>query len=494
MSWRARPHAEAGASRRARRRPWTPLERRWVMALLVGEGRRCAALGLLIVATTACVLSGPALIGAGVDAAVDPGGRTALFVCAGAFLAISIAGWLLTVVELRLFGRLTELFLARLRERAFAHLTGLSGAWFDATPSGTPITRLTADVEAIAIFFRTGLIPLVTNVFVLLATLVFMAALSLPLFLVVFVTVTPVAVGLFVGFLRRSRRDYDLARVRISESMGVLSEGVAGIAVVRAFGAEQRERDHFDAVNGAQVQALVDANRTGAQFAASVDLVGVLALVPVLVGGAWLYDGGYVSIGVVVAFVVYVSSIFDPVQQISQFLGQATAARSAFANVVGLLEVRDALAEPEAGAAAEAPAGGDVELRSVRFGYGGRPVLDRFDLRVPAGQRVALVGPSGAGKTTVAKLIARLADPEQGRVTLGGVDLRELTTERLRARVVLVSQHAHVFEGDVAANVRLGRPQASDEEVAATLATLVGEPAARALLRAPAAPAAPAAA
>lgn len=458
---------------------WTPAERRHLRRLLAGQRRTLTVVGVLLTLSTAAVLSGPALIGWGVDGALDPGGHAQLYVAAALFSGISVLGWVASVAELRRFGRLSERLLQRLREAAFTHLLGRSPAFFEATPSGTLITRLTADVEAVALFFRNGLVPLVTNVVVLVATLLFMVALSPALFAIVFVVVGPVSVGLFTHFLRRSRRAYDQTRVRISEAMDVLSEGVAGIAVVQAFGAEQRQRHAFDTANTAQLESLREANRIGAQFAAIVDFVGVAALVPVLVGGAWLHGEGQVSIGTVVAFVVYVTSVFDPIQQIGQFLGQATSARSAFANVVGLLEADDALDPRRADGV---PADATIELDGITFAYPGRthPVLDGFSLRMAAGQRVALVGPSGAGKSTVAKLAGRAIDPRAGSITLGGVDLRDL--DGLRRRIVLVGQHAHVFEGSVIDNVRLARPDAGDAEVRRVVGELVEPRVAAALL------------
>ncbi|MGH1564884.1 ABC transporter ATP-binding protein [Mumia sp. DW29H23] len=449
--------------------PVSRAELRLARDLLRGSGGRVAAVLLLGVLTTACVQAGPLLMAWTIDHAGSPHALALAAAAATTYLLLNVVGALVSRAQIGLTSRLGEDVLARLRERLYAHTLGLDVRYFERTSDGAVISRLTTDVEVIAIFLRTGLVMAITNVFVLVVTTVFLVVLSPALAAVVLGTVVPFAVLATWIFLRRARPTNDALRRAVADAGAELNEGVRGIAVVRRFGRDDDQVARFGRRNQDRLDVAARSYRQAAVYSAVIDAIGVLAYVPVIVGGAILLDAGTLSAGVLVGFVVYVGSFFEPVQSLTQILAQAQAARSALRRTAELLATHPEVTEPAV--PASLPATGALRLERVTFAYDpdASPIVEGLDLVVDPGERVALVGASGAGKTTVARLLSRSLLPQRGRVTFGGVDLQDVTTAQLRTRIVAVTQEGHLFAGTVEDNLRLVRDDLDDATLTVTL-------------------------
>ncbi|WP_424806632.1 ABC transporter ATP-binding protein [Rhodococcus sp. 27YEA15] len=438
----------------------------------ISEGNRGRIVFLvsLGVVTTACVQSGPMLIAWAVDHALGESGSWIALIAAALYLVLNTAGSTLSAVQLRLGSRITEELLYRLRIRLFRRVLDLDATYFERTSDGSILSRVTADVEVIAIFLRTNLVIAMTNVTVLIVTTVFLFVLSPQLALIVLVSVVPVALIRTRRFVRQARSSNDELREAAAASTGELNEGVRGIAVVRRFGRDAEQISRYEDIDDRRLAAAATSNALAARYSAEIDALGVLAYLPVVLGGAFLLDRGVVTAGAVVGFVVYVGSFFDPVQTLTHVLGQAQAARSAFVRVSDLASEPVVPAPPQH--PVRLPRSGELALNGVRFAYAraSRPVLRDFTLHLPAGSRVALVGASGAGKTTVARLLSRTLVPDRGTASYGGVDLLSVTRRELRSRIVSVAQEGHVFAGSTIDNLRV--TGASETEVADMLERL----------------------
>jgi ABC-type multidrug transport system fused ATPase/permease subunit len=279
-----------------------------------------------------------------------------------------------------------------------------------------------------------------------------------------------VPLTLLAGWFR-DRSAVAYRRIREANSMVIVHfvETFGGLRAVQAFRRERRNEEIFDELSAEYARSSAWSARLNALFASGISLVANLVIATVLVYGGLLVIDGALKVGVLASFLLYLQRFFDPLQEVSQFYNSFQGAASALEKLSGILEEEPSVAAPAAPAALPAASGAGagrrVRFESVRFGYRSATVLPDFSLDVPAGQTVALVGETGAGKTTVARLMARFYDPLAGRVTLDGVDLRDLSDAALRAEVVLITQESFLFEGTVADNIRLGRPAASDQEI-----------------------------
>jgi len=311
-----------------------------------------------------------------------------------------------------------------------------------------------------------GLVILVTNGLLFCAAVVVLIVLSWQLFLVCLVVV-PFLYRASRRFQRDSRTAYMEVRDRVGQTLTTVQEGITGVRVVQAFGREEHQVNRFADRNLAQYEANIEAVRVSTRYFPVVEASSVVTTAGMVgVGGLFLLHH-VVALGTVVAFILYLSSLFDPVQQMSQLFNQVQQSGAALRKVLGILEVRPAVSEAEA--PVDLPPAGDLVVEGLGFAYGdvesGAPsVLSGVDLHVRAGERLALVGPTGAGKSTLAKLMARLYDPVEGTVSYGGVDLRDASFASLRRRIVMVPQEGFLFRGSLLDNVRLGRAGASDDD------------------------------
>ena len=446
--------------------------RRLLVDLLRPQRARVLGTLLLIVAANLAALAGPWLVGVAIDRGIPPllhGGHLGP-------LVLSVAGFvaavLLQAVTTRAFifemGRIGETFVIELRRRLFAHFQHLPVAFHERYTSGRVISRQTSDIDSISDFFEEGLDSLVSAVLSLVLVGVGMLLLDWPLALVVLAGFGPLA-ALTLWFRRESATAYRRSREAIADVIIAFVETFGGIRAVQAFRRERRNEEIFSTLNGRNAAATLRSMRLIAVYSPGITLVGNLATGAVLLYGGLRVANGDIKVGVLATFLLYLQRFFDPLQDLSQFYNSFQSAGAALEKISGVLD--EPLAVPEPAVPAELPPrrgpGRELWLRSVRFGYRETIVLPDMNLRIPAGQTVALVGETGAGKTTVARLVARFYDPGEGSVLLDGTDLRDLAAERLRAEIVLITQENFLFTGSIADNIELGKPGASRAEITA---------------------------
>jgi ATP-binding cassette subfamily B protein len=441
-----------------------------------------ALASFVLVLQTACLLAGPALVRYGVDSGLEAGDAGALNLAAGAFLVVAVLGLATGRSVIWLVSRTGERFLKALRERVFKHLMGLSMDFYEREKTGRLVSRMTSDIDALQELISQGLVMFIQNILIFFGALIVIFIMSWELALCTLVIVPPV---IFASrwFRRESNRAYLEVREAIGQNLATLQEGLEGVRVVQAFGRERGWIRRFHGTNEAQYEANLETVRISARYFPFVEFTGVLGIA-IVVGIGGIFEGeGIVTVGTVLAFVLYLNSLFEPIQQLSQLYNTVQSAGAALHKVFGLLDTEGVVREKPG--AVDLPERGAVEVDAVAFAYGGGPpdtagvshpvgplVLRDVSLTVAPGERVALVGPTGAGKSTLAKLMVRFYDPAEGVVRFAGVDLRDATLASLRERIVVVPQEGFLFAGTVRDNVRVGRAEATDEEVDAAVAAL----------------------
>ena len=433
---------------------------------LLGPYRRQAVFAsLTMVGFTAATVAGPALVRYGIDQGLRPHHHhaAALNRAAIGYAIVAIAALVLSRAQLLLVTRVGEQFLRDLRVRVFDHILRMSMAFFDKEQTGRLVARMTSDIDSLQELIQLGLVAFATNFLLLTFTITLMVILS-PLLSAICLVGLPIVVMASIKFQRSSNRAYLKVRDRIGQTLSTFQEGISGVRVIQAFGREDVEVLRFSRANRAQLDANVHAVKLSALYFPVIELAGISTTAVIVGIGGALYHRGAVTLGTIVAFVLLLANVFEPVQQLSQLFNMLQSAGAALAKLFGLLDTPSPLQERPG--AIDLPAGGAIEARDVSFSYDGNvPVLADVSLHVAPGERLALVGPTGAGKSTLAKLLSRLYDPTEGTITYGGIDLRDATFRSLRERIVVIPQEGHLFQGSIADNVRVGRPEASDEEV-----------------------------
>ena len=424
-----------------------------------------------IMVSSLAALAGPWLIGLAIDNGIPPllksGDAGPLLWIAALFAATVGVQAVTTRMFVTMTGRIGQAVVLELRRRLFAHLLSLSVSFHESYTSGRVISRQTSDVEAISALFEEGLDGLITAVLTLLLVGTGMLLLDWRLGLVVLSGFVPLT-WLSAWFRRESAGAYRRIRETNALVIAFFVETFGGLRAVQAFRREERNEEIFDRLSADYASATMRSSQLSAVFAPGIAMVGNVITGVVLCYGGFLALDGDIKIGVLASFLLYLQRFFDPLQDVSQFYNSFQGAASALEKISGVLEEEPSVADPTAAALAELPpaaSGRRVSFSGVRFGYRKAIVLPGLDLDLPAGQTVALVGETGAGKTTVARLLARFYDPNAGQVLLDGVDLRLLPDAVLRQEIVLITQESFLFEGTVAENIRLGRPSASDLEV-----------------------------
>ena len=442
--------------------------RRLLGSLLRPHRRMLWFLVVVVLIQNAAAMLGPWLVGVGIDkgipALVD-GDWTPLLVIGGTLLAAAgVDAWLRAVFLLRA-GRMGQAVLLDLRRRLFDHVQRLSPAFHERYTSGRVIARLTSDVDALDELLDEGLDGLVTALLSVVSIGVILLILDLPLALVTLATFLPLY-ALSRWFRSRSFAAYRRTRVANAALIVQFVESLAGIRAVQAFRRERRNGQIFEQLNQDVRVANARSFRLMALFVPGVAILGTIATVTALLYGGIRVLDGELQVGVLTSFLLYLRRFFDPMQDIAVFFNSFQSASAALEKLSGVLEEKPSVPEPEHPTPLPDPRG-EVTFRSVRFGYRDAVVLPHLDVSVPAGQTVALVGATGAGKTTIARLLARFYDPNEGQVLLDGVDLRQLSEVDLRRSVVLVTQENFLFSGSVADNIAFGRPGASRAQVVA---------------------------
>ena len=354
--------------------------------------------------------------------------------------------------------------LADLRDRLFDHLQRLSLGYYERNRTGVIISRITNDVEALDQLVTDGVTSLVQNTLLLIGTAIVLFLLDWRLALATMV-VLPLMALATAWFRVRSNRAYRRVRERLGLVTASLAEDISGMRVVQSFTREPENQRSFRGVNERYRESNHETVILNGLYFPAVDLLSSVATAIVLGYGGWLTVHGDVTVGTLLAFSLYLANFFDPVQQLSQLYNTFLSATAALDKIIGVLDE-----EPEVVDAADAVAlpriAGHVRFEALRFGYGEGPeVLHRLDLDVPAGTTVALVGHTGAGKSTIAKLLARFYDPREGRIEIDGHDLRNVTQTSLRSQLGIVPQEGFLFAGTVADNIAFGRPGASRTEI-----------------------------
>ena len=422
----------------------------------------------IVLVENAARLSIPYLVKEGIDKGIPPirenGNTSVLFLVVGLALGATLLQAVTRQVFLVLSGRIGQDMLFEVRRRVFRHFQKLSPAFHDEYTSGRVISRQTSDVDAIYEMLETGFDGLVTAVLTMGGTAVLLLVLDVKLGLVALLCF-PFLMWITNWFRRESSKTYRVTREKVALVIVHFVESMGGIRAVQAFRREGRNQEIFDDVNDQYRRANLRAFRLVAWFMPGIKLIGNVTIAIVLLYGAYLAFHGEVTVGVLAAFLLYLRGFFEPMQEISQFYNTFQSASAALEKLSGVLEEEPTIAEPTTPTPLE-NVRGEVRLDHVRFEYvEGVPVLPNLDLTVPAGQTIALVGTTGAGKTTIAKLVSRFYDPVDGRVLLDGVDLRDVDEPTLRRSIVMVTQENYLFGGTVADNIRFGRPDASMDDV-----------------------------
>ena len=434
-----------------------------------------AGLAVAVIVENVARLAIPLLVRRGIDHAIPPmlagGPAGELVVVVAALCGLVALQAVSRMVFLNSSGRIGQRVLLELRRRLFRHFGRLDIAFHDRYTAGRVVSRSTNDVDAIQEMLATGFDSLITAALTLVGTAVLLVVLDVRLGLTC-LAASGILVWLVRWFARESSVTY--RRVRESSALVIVQfvETMTGIKAVQAYRRAPRNQQIFDAVADQYRVDNEQAFRLLAIFMPAVKLVGNLTTGVVLLYGGYLVMHDQMTIGTLTAFLLYLRMFFEPMQEISQFFNTFQSASSALEKIAGVLAQRPAIADP-AQPVRPGRVRGEIGLHDVRFGYlSERPVLSGMTVTVPAGQTVALVGTTGAGKTTIAKLIARFYDPEAGSVTLDGVDLRQFAQSDLRRHVVMVTQENFLFGGTVADNIRFGRPAASDAEIRAAAAAV----------------------
>jgi ATP-binding cassette subfamily B protein len=435
--------------------------------LLRPERRTVSAAIAWIVVSTLAALAVPTLIRYAIDNGLVPNDVAALNKAIVAFafvIAIAfVASWRQTLAV----ARAGESFLRSLRVGVFAHLLALPLSFYDKERAGVLVSRMTSDIDSMAELLQFGLLQFVANGLLFVFTVILLVVLSWELTLVCLIPV-PLVLIASRKFQRDSNVAYLTVRDRIGQNLSLMQEGITGVRVIQAFARQEATVARFGRSNRNLYDAHMESVRISVWYFPIIEFAGIATTGAVVGIGGWLVHQGRVSLGTVVAFVLLLANLFDPIQQLSQLFNTVQAAGAALRKLYGLLDTVPEIAERPG--AVDLPERGDIAIDAVTFRYRGGPkVLDDVTLTVPAGERIAFVGPTGAGKSTLAKLVARFYDPVVGQVSFGGVNLSDATLRSLRERVVVVPQEGFLFAGTIVDNVRVGRPDASRAEVVAAL-------------------------
>jgi ATP-binding cassette subfamily B protein len=412
---------------------------------------------------TATTLAGPFLVRYGIDQGIKEDDAGALDAAVIAYVVVAAISYLTYRFQVKLISRIGESFLRDVRIRVFDHLQRLSMPFYDREKAGVIVSRMTSDVDSLQELVQMGLLMFVSNGLLLTVSVVVLAAVSWKLLLLCLICL-PAVILASIKFQRDSNAAYLEVRDGIGATLSHLQEGIAGVRVVQAFGREDVESSRFRRRSRRLYDAHMRSVKISAWYLPVIELAGLLTTaVAVGVGGWWVHTGD-LTIGTVTFFILTLSNLFEPVQQLSQLFNIVQSAGAALSKLFNLLDTP--VDVPERPGAVDLPERGAIQVRGLGFSYApGVPVLHGVDLDIPIGARIALVGPTGAGKSTLAKLMARLYDPTEGSVTYAGVDLRDATQRSLRERIVVVPQEGFLFNGTILENIRLAREGATEADV-----------------------------
>ena len=464
------PRPQAGSSGRDRRR-----RLRGVAALLRPYRARVIVAFASLVLATAASLAPPYLAKLAIDDGITPGDLGALNLIVAAFIAAALLYWGATYLQTYLVGWVGQRALQDLRLRIFTHLQRQSIGFFSRRKTGVLISRLTNDVQALDQLVTDGVVTLFSSTLTLIGTVVILLLLDVELALVVFMATFPLLAAGSIAFRYFSAGAYRAVREKIANVTAYLQETLSGVRIVRAFGQEPRHVARFAELNEEHRQVNYRTVQLNATYFPGVELLSSIGTAVILLYGGYQAVDGQITIGVLVAFVGYLQSFFDPIQQLSNLYVTYQQGVAAIDKIFDLLETEPDMHDMP-GARDLDSIRGDIDFDGVSFCYGGDPdagettagwALRDVSLHIAAGETIALVGETGAGKSTLAKLVARFYDPQRGVVRVDGHDLREVTQASLRRQLGIVPQEGFLFAGNVRENIEFGRPGASELELVA---------------------------
>jgi len=435
------------------------------LARLAYPYRRRAVFSVVaMIAVTLSSLAVPYLLKVAIDGGIGAKDLSVLTWVIVVFVGVSLVNLGASYLQTYLTSWVGSHIIYDLRRQLFAHLQKLSLDFFSRQKTGWIVSRLTNDIDALDQLVTDGVTSLVTNSLTFIGAIVLLFILDWRLALAT-LTIMPLLIGATLVFRSRSARAYAQVRNKIGDVSAHLQESISGIRALKAFRREQSDYERLDVANAAYRDVNMRTVVQSGLYFPFVEFMSAAAVIIVLWYGGSLIGGNTLEIGVLVAFIGYLNSFFDPLQQLSQLYNTFQASMAAVRKIYTVLDTEpDMLDAPDA---VDLPdVRGEVELRDVTFGYDPeRPVLHDVDLMIPAGKTVALVGATGAGKSTVIKLLARFYDPTEGAVLVDGHDLRQVTASSLREQLAVVPQEAFLFSGSVLDNIRFARPSADADEV-----------------------------
>ncbi|HXB16839.1 MAG TPA: ABC transporter ATP-binding protein [Solirubrobacteraceae bacterium] len=458
---------------------------RGLLRLVRPYRRQAFAMLVALLVGTAATLAPPLLAKAAIDKGIEKGDSKTLFVVVIAFLISALLVWLMTYIQTYLVGWVGQRALADLRVQIFEHLQALPIGFYESRPAGVLISRMTNDVEALDSLVTDSVVTLFQSGLTLIGTVGILIYLDVKLALLTFLAL-PLLLAGSLWFRIVSAGAFRRTRETIGSITADLQESLSGVRVVRSFAQEDAQEARFAALNRDNQDANMVTVKLNAAYFPSVEMLSGLAVALIVVYGGLQAIEGHITVGTVVAFVAALSFLFEPIQQLSQLYATYQSGMAALEKIFQLLDVRPSLTD-RADAIELPQIRGEVTFEDVSFAYARRagddegppaePVLalDHIDLDIPPGQTVALVGATGAGKSTMAKLVARFYDPTSGRMLIDGHDLRDVSASSLRSQMGIVPQEAFLFSGTVGENIAFGRPGASAEQIREAAAAVGAE-------------------
>jgi ATP-binding cassette subfamily B protein len=451
---------------------------RWMLSLLRPYRAQVILMGVALLLATAAALAPPYLAGRAIDSGIRAGDESALTVIVLVFIASTALYWAASYAQTYLVGWVGQRALQDLRERIYVHIQKMSIGFFTRRKPGVLISRMTNDVQALDTLVTDGIVTLFSSTLTLVGVVVILLALDVQLALVTFITFPVLLLG-SLAFRIASAGAYRMTREKIADITAYLQETLSGIRVVRTFGREDRHLTRMTELNEANRAVNMKTVSLNAAYFPAVEMLAAIGTAAIVLYGGYQEIDNQIELGVLVAFIGYLAQFFDPIQQISQLYTTYQQGMAALDKIFDLLDTEpDMVDAPDA--IDPGSLRGEIELDDIWFSYanggdagagdlGDDPgwALRGIDLRVPAGQTVALVGETGAGKSTLAKLVARFYDPQRGRLLVDGHDLRELRAESLRGQLGIVPQEGFLFSGSVRENIAFGRPDAAEEDILA---------------------------
>jgi ATP-binding cassette subfamily B protein len=438
---------------------------RGLLVLLRPYRGRVLLMFAALLASTAAALAPPPLAKLAIDEGITPGDLSTLTWVVVAFLVSALVYWAASYVQTYLVGWVGQRVLQDLRIQLFAHLQTLSVGFYSRRQAGVLISRLTNDVQALDQLVSDGVVTLFGSTLTLIGTAAILLFLDLELALLTFLVFPVLALG-SLAFRIVSANAYRATREKVAAITAYLQETLSGIRVVRTFGQEPRHLARFDELNEDNYDANMKTVYLNASYFPAVELLSAFATAGILLYGGLQAIDGDVTVGVLVAFVAALNNFFDPIQSLSQFYTTYQAGMAALDKIFELLDEEPELRDRPDAVQLERVRG-EIAFEDVTFSYGSGDALTDVDLHVPPGQTVALVGATGAGKSTFAKLVARFYDPTEGRILVDGHDLRDVAVRSLRSQMGVVPQEAFLFSGTIGENIAFGRPDASEADVVA---------------------------